>query len=326
MYEHANLSQEPVVDQDLIAEIHRLKAQHHAVILAHNYQYGVIQDIADFVGDSLGLSQEAARTDADVILFCGVHFMAETAAILSPDKTVLLPDLEAGCSLANSITAEQLRAWKAEHPDAVVVSYINTTAEVKAESDYCCTSGNAVKVVQAIPPEREILFLPDMFLGSYVHHITGRNIRTWAGECHVHAAITPEVINQVHQSHPDAEMIIHPECGCVTSCMQAKASGDLQNGQDIQILSTEGMMRYTQESAAKEFVIATETGVLHRMRKACPAKTFLPISESTLCHYMKLITPEKLLASLQHMQHQITVEPQLAARARQAIERMLALA
>ncbi len=326
MYEHAYLSQEPVVDQDLIAEIHRLKAQHHAVILAHNYQCGVIQDIADFVGDSLGLSQEAASTDAEVIVFCGVHFMAETAAILSPDKTVLLPDLEAGCSLADSITAEQLRAWKAEHPDAVVVSYINTTAEVKAESDYCCTSGNAVKVVQSIPPEREILFLPDMFLGSYVYHITGRNIRTWAGECHVHAAITPEVINQVHQSHPDAEMVIHPECGCVTSCMQAKASGDLQNGHDIHILSTEGMMRYTQESAAKEFVIATETGVLHRMRKACPAKTFLPISESTLCHYMKLITPEKVLASLQHMQHQITVEPQLAARARQAIERMLALA
>jgi quinolinate synthase len=319
-------AEELVVDSPMLAEIARLKAQHHAVILAHNYQYGVVQDIADFVGDSLGLSQEAARTDAEVIVFCGVHFMAETAAILCPEKTVLLPDLQAGCSLADAITAEQLRAWKAEHPNAVVVAYINTTAEVKAESDYCCTSGNAVKVVESIPPEREILFLPDMFLGSYVHHVTGRPIRTWAGECHVHAAITPAVINHAQQTHPNAEMVIHPECGCVTSCMQAKASGDLPNGDAIQILSTEGMMRHIQASTAQEFVIATEVGVLHRMRKAAPTKTFLPISETTVCQYMKMITPAKILAALQHKQHQITVEPQIATRARRAIERMLALA
>lgn len=320
---------------DLRAAIQRLKRERNAVLLAHNYQDGEVQDIADFVGDSLGLSQEAARTEAEVIVFCGVHFMAETAAILCPDKTVLLPDLEAGCSLADSITAEQLRAWKAEHPGAVVVSYVNTSAAVKAESDYCCTSGNAVKVVESIPPDREILFLPDMFLGSYVHHITGRSLHTWPGECHVHAAITPDVINQQRANYPDAEVILHPECGCVTSCMQALACGDLshqsqgqRNPQDhgAHILSTEGMMRHVQRSTATKFLIATETGVLHRMHKIEPDKTFYPISESTICRYMKMITPEKVLHSLQEMVHPVTVAPELAARARGAIERMLELA
>ncbi len=318
---------EPTIDHAMVDEINRLKQERRAIILAHNYQYGAIQDIADVVGDSLGLSQAAAHTDADVILFCGVHFMAETAAILCPNKRVLIPDLEAGCSLAESITAEQLRAWKAENPGAVVVSYINTTAEVKAESDYCCTSGNAVKVVQSIPPERDILFLPDMFLGSYVHHITGRPIKTWAGECHVHAAITPDVINRMQSEHPDADLVIHPECGCVTSCMQALASGDLKrNGHGPHILSTEGMMRHAQQSEADAFVIATEVGVLHRLRKASPSRQFHPISEDTVCRYMKMITPEKVLHSLREMQYQVTVAPDLAAQARGAIERMLELA
>jgi quinolinate synthase len=311
------------IDKDVVAEIARLKRERNAVILAHNYQYGEIQDIADYTGDSLGLSQEAARTDADVIVFCGVHFMAETAAILCPEKTVLIPDPQAGCSLADSINAEQLRAWKAEHPGAVVVAYVNTTAEVKAESDYCCTSGNAVKVVESIPPDREILFLPDMFLGSYVHHVTGRSLKTWPGECHVHAGITPEVIDTARASHPQADFIIHPECSCVSSCMQALACGDISQ-RNAHILSTEGMIRHASESETDEFVVATEVGVLHRMVKANPQKAFYAVSEETICRYMKLITLDKVLSSLREMQHPVQVEPQVAARARRAIERMLA--
>lgn len=314
------------IENDVIEEIQRLKHERNAVILAHNYQYGEIQDIADFVGDSLGLAQQATTTDADVILFCGVHFMAETAAILSPEKTVLIPDLAAGCSLADSISVEQLRTWKAEHPDALVVSYVNTTAEIKAESDYCCTSGNVLKVIQAIPPEREILFLPDKFLGSYVQQMTGRTMHIWDGCCHVHEAITPNVIHTVQEHHPNAELIIHPECGCVTSCMKDITNGAIKNGHQSHILSTEGMMRVTKESSANEFIIATETGVLHRMRKATPNKKFYPISEDTICKYMKFITIDKVLASLQHMQHRVTVEASLAKRARRAIERMLELA
>lgn len=311
------------IDKDVVAEIARMKRERNAVILAHNYQYGEIQDIADYTGDSLGLSQEAARTDADVIVFCGVHFMAETAAILCPEKTVLIPDPQAGCSLADSINAEQLRAWKAEHPGAVVVAYVNTTAEVKAESDYCCTSGNAVKVVESIPPDREILFLPDMFLGSYVHHVTGRSLKTWPGECHVHAGITPEVIETARASHPQADFIIHPECSCVSSCMQALACGNISQ-RNAHILSTEGMIRHASESETNEFVVATEVGVLHRMVKANPQKAFYAVSEETICRYMKLITLDKVLSSLREMQHPVQVEPQVAARARRAIERMLA--
>lgn len=314
-----------IVDRDVITEIAQLKKERNAVILAHNYQYGEIQDIADFVGDSLGLSQQAAHTDADVIIFCGVHFMAETAAILSPDKTILIPDLEAGCSLADSITADQLRAWKAEHPGAVVVSYINTTADIKAESDYCCTSGNAVKVVQSIPADRDILFLPDKFLGSYVQHITGRTLHIWDGECHVHAAITPDVIENVRTAHSNAEMIIHPECGCVTSCLKDLACKRI-NGDATHVLSTEGMIRHARQSTSSEFIVATETGVLHRMRKLNPTRTFYPISEETICRYMKLITVDKLLNTLRTMRYQVTVEPDVAAQARTAIERMLALA
>ncbi len=315
---------DPATAQETIAEIQRLKRERNAVILAHNYQYGEIQDIADYVGDSLGLSQVAARTEADVIVFCGVHFMAETAAILSPTKTVLIPDLKAGCSLADSITATQLRAWKAEHPNAVVVSYVNTSAEIKAESDYCCTSGNAERVIRAIPEDKEILFLPDMFLGSYLRHVTGRDIQVWAGECHVHAAIKPAMVEQMRAANPGADFMVHPECGCVSSTLHYLAKGRISTEQ-THILSTEGMIKHAQQSPASQFVVATEIGVLHRMRKANPDKTFLPIDESISCRYMKMITLDKLLHTLQEMQYVVTVPPAIAERARGAIERMIAL-
>jgi quinolinate synthase len=266
----------------------------------------------------------AARTEADVIVFCGVHFMAETAAILSPDKAVLIPDRNAGCSLADTITAEQLRAWKAEHPGAVVVSYVNTSAAVKAESDYCCTSGNAERVIRAIPADKEILFLPDMFLGSYLRQKTGRPMHIWSGECHVHAAIKPAMVEQMRADHPDAEFMIHPECGCVSSTMHYLAKGRI-SAEGTHILSTEGMIKHAQQSDASQFVVATEIGVLHRMRKANPDKEFLPIDESISCRYMKMITLEKLLYSLQEMQYVVTVPPAVADRARGAIERMIAL-
>ena len=308
-------------------EIRELAAAKRAVILAHNYQRPEVQDVADFVGDSLGLSREAAKTPADVIVFCGVHFMAETAAILSPQKTVLLPDLGAGCSLAATIDAAQLRSWKAEHPDAVVVSYVNTSAEVKAESDYCCTSGNAVDIVNSIPADREILFLPDLFLGAHVRRVTGRrNMHVWMGECHVHAGITPDSLNQQRREHPDAELLIHPECGCATNVVEAMSAGAIgRNGAPVQILSTEGMIKRPQQSGADTFIVATETGILHRLRRANPTKTFIPASDRAVCMYMKVTTLEKVRESLERMQHVITVGPKIAARARTAIERMVAI-
>ncbi len=311
-----------MMDTNWIEEIRRLKAEKNAVLLAHNYQLPEVQDVADFVGDSLGLSQAAAQTDAEIIVFCGVHFMAETAAIIAPDKKVLLPDLEAGCSLAEAITAQQLREWKAEHPGAVVVSYVNTTAEVKAESDYCCTSTNAVKVVQAIPEDREILFLPDMFLGAYVSEVTGRKLHIWPGECHVHAGIQPQQILDVRRAHPQADMLIHPECGCVTSCMYLAADPESKLG-ETHIYSTEGMVRHVRNSSAPEFLIATEVGILHRMQKEVPGRTFLPVNPEAVCRYMKMITPEKVLRSLREEIHEIRVPEETAARARRAIERML---
>jgi quinolinate synthase len=299
-------------------EVKALARERDAVILAHNYQVPEVQDVADYVGDSLGLSREAAATDAEAIVFCGVHFMAETAAILSPDKTVLIPDLDAGCSLAASITADQLREWKAENPGAVVVSYVNTTAEVKAETDYCCTSGNARAVIEAIPADRDILFLPDMYLGIWLERVTGRKLNIWMGECHVHAGIRPADIERWQDEAPDAELLVHPECGCASQCM---AFG---NGR-THILSTEGMVNFAKESPKNRFLVATETGIIHRLNKEAPGKRFEAVSERAICKYMKMITLEKLRDSLRDWKHVVTVEPEIAGRARGAIERMVAI-
>ena len=312
-------------DPALHDAIRKLAKERGAVILAHNYERPEVQDVADYVGDSLGLSREAAATDAKTIVFCGVHFMAETAAILSPDKKVLLPDLAAGCSLASTIDAQQLRDWKAEYPGAVVVSYVNTTAEVKAESDYCCTSGNAVDVINAIPAETDILFLPDMFLGAHVRRVTGRrNIHVWMGECHVHAGIDPEHITKTRAAYPGAEFLIHPECGCATSVVEAMSAGDV-DPEGAHILSTEGMIRRPAHSEADTFIVATEIGILHRLRRENPSKTFVAANDRAQCAYMKVTTLPKVLRALQHMEHQITVPPDIAARARLAIERMVAI-
>src|SRR5438874_3025217 len=310
---------------ELQDEIKHLARTRNAVILAHNYERAEVQDVADFVGDSLGLSREAAKTSADVIVFCGVHFMAETAAILSPQKTVLLPDLAAGCSLAATIDADGLRRWKREHPGAVVVSYVNTSAEVKAESDYCCTSGNAVDVVNSIPADQEILFLPDMFLGAHVMEKTQRKMEVWPGECHVHAGITPDVINRKLEEHGDAEFLIHPECGCVTQFLYFSEKGDF-NLPMTQLYSTEGMVRHARQSSANKFLVATETGILHRMKKENPDKTFLPVKEDAVCQYMKTITLEKVYRSLRDMVFEVKVPKETADRARLSIERMLQLA
>src|SRR6266508_6642665 len=306
-------------------EVKALARERDAVILAHNYQVPEVQDVADFVGDSLGLSREAAATDAEAIVFCGVHFMAETAKILSPDKTVLIPDLDAGCSLAASITAEQLREWKAEHPGAVVVSYVNTTAYVKAECVYCCTSGNAVEIVNSIPADNEILFLPDMFLGAHVRRITGRkNMHVWMGECHVHAGIDPEHINRQRSMHPGAEFLIHPECVCATSAVEAVSAGAI-DPEGVQILSTEGMINRPRISDAEEFIVATEVGILHRLRRENPTKRFFPANDLAVCAYMKVTTLPKVLNSIERLQHHITVDADTSARARRAIERMIAI-
>ena len=306
-------------------EILRLKKEKDVVILAHNYQIPEVQDVADFVGDSLGLSRQAAKVKQKTILFCGVHFMAETAAIVSPGKRVLIPDLEAGCSLSDSITIDQLRKWKKEHPDAITVGYVNTTAEIKSELDYCCTSSNAVNVVNAIPKEREILFLPDMFLGSYVSKITGRkNMQIWAGECHVHAGITPADIEKKLAELKNAEFVVHPECSCTTPMMYDIASGSYKNHQ-VQILSTEGMMKHVSKSDSQQFVVATETGILYRMRQQNPQKTFIPASENAECEYMKMITLDKVYRSLYDEKYEVKVAKKIADKARLAIERMLSI-
>lgn len=299
---------------NIVAEIKRLAKERNAVILAHNYQRGDVQDIADVVGDSLALSQEAAKSSADVIVFCGVHFMAETAAVLAPTKTVLLPDLEAGCSLAATADAEQVRAWKVRHPQAAVVAYVNTTAAVKAEADACCTSSNAVKVVESFPKEQEILFLPDMYLGQFVREKTKRKIHLWPGSCHVHYAITDADIEAQKKAHPQAELMVHPECGCLSSALK---HADF-------IASTSGMVRHAKESPRTSFLVATETGILHTLQKQNPSKTFLPVARAAECEFMKKITLEKVLWSLQSLKHRITVPPDVAAKARRAIDRMVA--
>lgn len=308
----------------LIEKIQILRQKQNAVILAHNYQIPEIQDLADFVGDSLSLSQQAAKTEAKTIVFCGVHFMAETAAILCPNKRVLIPDLDAGCSLAASIDVGQLQAWKAEHPGAVVVSYVNTSAEVKAESDFCCTSGNALKVVQSIPADQEILFLPDVFLGSWIEKVTRRdNMHIWMGECHVHACIPPSRIEETLEEHPQAELLIHPECGCLTPYLDRLAR---QNGScPLKVTSTEGMIHRAGESSAKEFVVATEIGILHRLRRDNPDKMFYPIDDEMSCKFMKMITLEKLYRSLKEEVFEVRVAPEIAERARTAINRMISI-
>jgi quinolinate synthase len=303
---------------DLHEEIRALARERDTVILAHNYQRPEVQDVADFVGDSLGLSRQAAATDAATIVFCGVHFMAETAAILAPDKTVLIPDPDAGCSLAASITAAELRTWKAEHPGAVVVSYVNTSAEVKAESDYCCTSGNAKAVIEAIPAEQEILFLPDLFLGLWLEQQTGRKLQIWLGECHVHAGIRPADIERWQAEAPDAELLVHPECGCASQAMAFA-------NERTHILSTEQMINFARNSDKQRFLVATETGILHRLNQEAPGKRFEPVRDDAVCKYMKMTTLEKLRDSLAKQEHQVTVEPELAGRARRAIERMVAI-
>jgi quinolinate synthase len=305
-------------------EIFSLKKERDAIILAHNYQLPEVQDVADFIGDSLALSRKAEKTDAKNIIFCGVLFMAETASIICPDKEVLIPDIDAGCSLASSINCSELMNWKKEHPDAIVVSYVNTSAEVKALSDYCCTSSNAVKVVNSISPEKEILFLPDMFLGSYVSEITKRkNMFIWPGECHVHAGIRAEDINKMMKEYRNAEFLVHPECSCTSSTMYHMSKGDLIN--EGHILSTEGMMERAKNSSKNDFIVATETGILYRMQKENPTKNFIPIRQDAVCQYMKKITIDKVYNSLVNNVYQIRVPKSTADKARSAIERMLAI-
>ena len=304
-------------------EILKLKNEKDVVILAHNYQVPEVQDVADFVGDSLGLARQAAKTNHQTILFCGVHFMAETASIISPDKRVLIPDMEAGCSLSDSITVEQLKKWKSENPNAISVGYVNTTAEIKSELDYCCTSSNAVNVVNSIPKDKEILFLPDMFLGSYVAKVTGReNMKIWAGECHVHAGITPEQIETKLSELKNAEFVIHPECSCTTPMLHDVASGRYKDHQ-VQILSTEGMMKHVSQSKSKKFVVGTETGILYRMQQQNPQKTFVPVSDTAECEHMKKITVDKVYRALYDEKYEVKVPKKIADKARLAIERML---
>jgi quinolinate synthase len=320
----------------LTGEVKALAAERDAVILAHNYQLPELQDMADFVGDSLGLSRQAAAADAEVIEFCGVHFMAETASVLCPDKTVLIADLGAGCSLAESINADQLRAWKAEHPGAKVVMYVNTSAEVKAETDYCCTSSNAVAVVEHIWEEHgedtEILFGPDMWLGAFVERETGiredperrARFHIWDGECHVHAGIRPADITTVREEHPNAEFLIHPECGCATQAMEYVAAGDI-DPDGVHMLSTGGMLNYMEEHPDGEYIVATENGMLHPLQQAAPGATLVEANRMAFCKYMKMITLPKVRDSLRDFKHEVKVPEEIAMRAKVPIERMVAI-
>lgn len=319
-----DLEQAPAL-AELQAEVRRLAADRNAVILAHNYQVPEVQDVADYVGDSLGLAIEAARTSAAAIVMCGVYFMAETAKILNPGKMVLIPDETAGCSLADSITLADLQAWKAEYPDATVVSYVNTTAAIKAESDYCVTSGNAEAVIRAIPEDREILFLPDQFLGSWLKETLGRkNMHIWMGECHVHAGIRPSEILARQATLPGADLLIHPECGCASQCVWASGNGTLPAA-TTHVLSTDGMLKHARQSVNDTFLVATETGLLHRLRQEMPGKRFEAADDGAICRYMKQITLPKVRDTLRDLQPEVIVDPAIAGRARRAIDRMLAV-
>ena len=313
------------VDEDWAAEVKRLAREQDAVILAHNYQAPGIQDVADFVGDSLELSRIAAEIPESTIVFCGVHFMAETAKILAPEKRVLIPDPMAGCSLAASITADELREWKKEHPGSTVVMYVNSSAAVKAETDYCVTSANAAKVVESIPEDQEILFGPDMFLGAHVERVTGRKMHVWMGECHVHAGIEPSHIQTMMDAHPDAELHVHPECGCSSHCMYLMSTGDLPKDRTF-VLGTGGMVRRVHETEAKEVIVATEVGMLHRLKKEAPNVDFIPANAQARCGYMAMITPSKLLHTLRTGEFEVTLDPEIMEKARLPIERMIAIA
>jgi quinolinate synthase len=306
-------------------EVRRLARERDAVVLAHNYQEPAIQDVADHVGDSLALSRIAAKTDATTIVFCGVHFMAETAKLLSPNKTVLIPTAHAGCSLADTIDAEQLRAWKRENPGSAVVAYVNTSAAVKAEADICCTSSNAVEVVNSIPADRPVLFLPDQFLGAHVKRQTGRdNIEVWLGECHVHAGISPVDLRAKVAAYPEAELLIHPECGCASSAIWLAGQGDLPAGR-TRILSTGGMLEAARDMSAATALVATETGMLHQLGKVNQKTTFLPVNPKASCRFMKMTTPQLLLRCLREGRDEIEIPPDLAVPARRAVERMIAI-
>ncbi|HET6818239.1 MAG TPA: quinolinate synthase NadA [Mycobacteriales bacterium] len=304
-------------------EVRSLAQARDAVVLAHNYQAPAIQDVADHVGDSLALARLAARTDASVIVMCGVHFMAETAKLLSPDKTVLIPTRAAGCSLADTIDADQLRAWKSEHPDAAVVAYVNTSAEVKAEADICCTSSNAVDVVNSIERDRPVLFLPDQFLGAHVRRETGRdNLHVWMGECHVHAGISPQDMADSMQRHPEAELLIHPECGCATSAMWAAGEGVLPPDR-VHVTSTSGMLERARASSSRLTLVATEVDMMHQLRRANAGTEFVPVNPKASCRYMKMITPELLVECLRSGRDEVDVEAAVADRARAAVARMI---
>ncbi len=321
----ATISDDALGDEEWAREVRRWATRRDAIILAHNYQRPEIQDVADAVGDSLALSRRAAASDAAVIVFAGVAFMAETAKILAPDRTVLLPEPRAGCSLADSITADQLRAWKARHPGAVVVAYVNTSVEVKAESDLCCTSANAVEIVNSVPASREILFLPDQFLGAHVQRLTGRdNIHVWMGECHVHAEITPQDLRERVAQLPAAELFIHPECGCTTTALWMAGRGDLPPGR-TRVLSTGGMLEAARTTTASHVLVATETGMLHQLRRANSATRFEPVNPAAQCPYMQMITPAVLLRSLREGTHEVNVDPEVARRARRSVEAMIAV-
>jgi len=302
--------------------INELREEKNALILSHNYQIPEIQDLADVVGDSLNLSLQALKSDKDLIVFCGVNFMAETASILAPNKKVVIPDLKAGCSLADTINVQQLREWKDKHPNTVVISYINTSAAIKAESDYCCTSSNAVKVVKEIPQNKEILFLPDLFLGAYIENMTGRKMHIWPGECHVHAKLTANEINTMKNDFPDADFLVHPECGCVSNILYELSEGNIKND-NTKILSTDGMIKYANQSNAKEFVVATETGILHQLQKQNPEKKFHPVKDDAVCEYMKMITLEKLYKSINEEIYEVKVPEEIAKRAIKPITRMI---
>jgi quinolinate synthase len=313
----------PATSGDWAGEVRRLATERDAVILAHNYQSPEIQDVADHVGDSLALSRLAAKSTAQTIVFAGVYFMAETAKILAPEKTVLIPERQAGCSLADTITADQLRAWKAEHPGAAVVAYVNTSAEVKAEADLCCTSANAAEIVSSVPPGREVLFLPDQFLGAYVQRVTGRpNLHVWMGECHVHAGISPAELRRKAAADPRAELFIHPECGCSTAALWQTQQGDLPEAR-TKVLSTGGMLDAARATTASTVLVATETGMLHQLRRANPRVRWEPVNPGAVCRFMKMTTPDSLLRCLREGTTEVHVPDGIAARARRAVQAMI---